>query len=172
MKYIKLFEKFKKFDYYEYLMTNYPEQLEDVESVYIIDSNITEEENKEIYSYLNPIVDDLFPFYKDVVTIIFVVDLETSLGLYRSETESKPIIMIDKGLHNKRPKGVRLDIAYKSTLVHELCHAMIDLLRILNDEYEFPFEDEEVFVEEVAYEYIMNGYVSPELCDMIEECQK
>lgn len=166
---IKLYEKFENTEdseYYQYLDSVSPYALEDVMQTYLIDEEAPMSLVKEIENYLNEVLNSILPIYKKSkygsgAVCIFVKDLRDDLGRYRGGTESNPIIVLNRELHDKWIPNVPKKIAYLSTIIHELVHALVELADINEIEWELPYNEEE-FVENVAEAYIKGYSLPPE----------
>lgn len=90
------------------------------------------------------------PFW-DRVSIYYSDELdEQYLAKLRSETESKPIIIVSPKnmLIASKKYHVPLVDTVETTIFHEFGHAVVALAEV--EEYEFDYQDEEDFVEEYA----------------------
>ena len=71
--------------------------------------------------------------------------------------------------------GSTIDVALKSTIYHELGHAMVDLdnqIEFVEDENILDFEDEEEYVEDFAFNFEMFDEVPEEINKLIEIYKK
>ena len=161
---IKKFENFTYGDLNKYAKSDLEEEISNYSNWY----EFWEEEDDLVRS----IVDDSIEEFKEKVPIFdaihvqFVKDFKQSreddiIGMYSHESVLKtPIIFLGiKSIYDASKKyDVSLDITIKSTIFHELGHAIVDvdnLFEFVEGENILQFEDEEVYVEDFAYEFEM-----------------
>jgi hypothetical protein len=99
---------------------------------------------------------------------------EDGIGLYVHESCLRvPIILIglEEIYEAVKHYDTPLEVAIKSTIYHELGHAMVDLdeqIEFVKDENILQFEDEEEYVEDFAFNFEMFGRVPEEIDRLVQ----
>jgi hypothetical protein len=156
MKYIKLFKHYNE---------SLDEEIDEISYKYGIELNI----NIDIKNYIQSAIDEFLsitPFW-DNVEVVYVKSLRNKniVGLYRSSTAtSTPVVMIDQKvlLTNSKLYNVSVETTAKTTIWHEIGHAIVELDRDL-ELNKLHFNNEEDFVEDISYEMFKYGAVPSEI---------
>ena len=156
MKYIKTYKNFNE---------SMEEEIEEIDINYGIENNNLD----NIAVYANSAISDFLqitPFW-NTIKVICVKSLKRKsiIGLFRVGTSTSiPIILIDQNclLKNSKKYKVSIETTTKTTVWHEIGHAVVELDKELNYN-QLNFEDEEEFVENLAYEMFKYGNVTQDI---------
>ena len=170
---IKIFETFTSGDLDKYEKSDLDETLSMYSGWYeFVDKGV--EEIRDIVKYSIQEFKNKIPIFDKIhVQIVKDIDKESALGLYVNESALRiPIIFLGlkeiyKGI---KEYDVSLDTTIRSTLFHELGHAIVDLDNRLvfkgkEEENILQFEDEEEYVEDFAFDFEMFGKVPNEILE-------
>lgn len=173
MKHIKLFETFTLGDLDDYDKVD----LEDILHYYELHYEFVEDKEEEIedeieYS-INKFKSAIPIFDKIHVQIVKSIDGE-ALGMYIYESVLKipTILLALDTLMEAVNEGHELDVAVRSTILHELGHAMVDLdnqIEFIEGQNILHFEDEETYVEDFAFDFDMFGTVPEEIKELTKQ---
>lgn len=166
---IKKFENFTYGDLDDIRKSDLDEELYNYSNWY----DFWEEEDDVVKSLVDDAIEEFknkIPIF-DVIHVQFVKDFKDNrsddiIGMYSHESVLRtPIIFLGiKSIYKALEEGdVELDIIIRSTIFHELGHAIVDVdnqFEFIKDENILQFEDEEEYVEDFAFELEMFGRVN------------
>lgn len=177
---ITKFETFTIGDLDQYERSDLDEILAMYQGWYEFVENFEEDIEKEIHNtivYFKKEIPIFDKIHTQLVQTLEKKDNGDPLGMYVHESVLQiPVIFLSlDAIKRAMQDGYELHLIIRTTIFHELGHAMVDLdnqIEFIKDENVLHFEDEEEYVEDFAFEFEMWGKVPDEIVELTKLYKK
>ena len=177
MKNLKTFETFTLGDLDEFQKSDLNDELSYIEDEYGLDDEFDDKKTLDIIKKTLEQFKEDIPFWNNI-HIQFVKDLrDDTIGMYVHDSCLRtPIILLSKdALETMKNEEGDYEFGLKMTIIHELGHAIVNIdneYEMIEDENILQFEDEEVYVEDFAFNYYMYGQIPDEIEELLDKFKK